>query len=86
MQFAFVVVVRQTVEETDEGLLHEIVAGIGILDAAMEEGAEPPFIAIDELPPRVGVALADRLDQEAVAFVGHAHSVRKNASVAESAT
>src|SRR5205823_6058959 len=72
---------RQAVEEADERILDEVVAGIGIFDASVKEGAQPAFVACDELPPGVGIALADRLDQEAIAFVSHEDSVRKIARV-----
>ncbi len=75
LQFAFVVVVRQTIQKADEGFLDEVVAGIGIFDATVEEGAEAAFEAGDELPPGVGVSLADRLDQKTVAFISHAPNV-----------
>ena len=42
LQFAFVVVMRQAVEEADEGFLDEIVANVGLLDAAMQEARSRP--------------------------------------------
>src|SRR3954453_21231630 len=50
----------------------------------MQKGAQPAFVTGDELPPRIGIAFADRFDQKAVAFVRHTDSLRKTAAVLQS--
>src|SRR5258708_5662873 len=77
LKFAFVVVMWQAAEKADKRLLDEVVAGVRVFDASVQKGAQPAFIATDELPPGIGIALADRLDQKAVTFIPHETSVTK---------
>src|SRR5262245_39045849 len=71
LQLAAVVEVWQTIEEVDEGFLHHVLAAGPVVDAAFNEGEQPTFIAGNERFPGAGVALADLLDQQAIAVGGH---------------
>ena len=71
LQLAAVVEVGQAVEEADEGFLHHVLAGPAVAQAALDEGQQPPFVTGDERLPGAGIALADLLDQQAVAVRGH---------------
>ena len=45
------VVVRQAGQEPDERLLHHVLAGRPVAEAAVDEGEQPPLVALDQLPP-----------------------------------
>src|SRR5205823_12863109 len=67
--------VGQAGEEADEGFLNDVLAHVAVVEPVADERQQPPLEARDELFPRGGVAGADALDQQAVAFGGHGASV-----------
>ncbi len=71
MQFAAIVEVGQAGQEADEGFLYHVFAERVIVEPLAGEGEQPTFIAGNELFPRLGLAIADALNQQAVAFGGH---------------
>src|SRR5207253_8995361 len=73
LQCALVVEIRQAVEEADKRFLYHVFAGGPIAQPALGKGQEPPFIAGDQLVPSSAVALANLLDEQAIAVGSHAH-------------
>src|SRR5690349_18951972 len=71
LQLAAVVEVGQAVEEADERFLHHIFTGVAVTDAALDESQQPALIARDQRLPGAGIAGADLLNQQTVAFGGH---------------
>src|SRR5205085_4830606 len=63
--------VGQAVEEADERLLHHVLAGAAVAQAALDEGQQAPLVARDQRLPGARVALSNLLDQQAVAVGGH---------------
>ena len=51
LQFAAVIEIGKTVEEADEGLLHDVFAGGAVADASLNESEQPAFIPRDERFP-----------------------------------
>ena len=64
------VVVRQAVEEADEGLLDQVLGRGPIGHPAGDEAQQPAFVARDELVPGVGLAGADARDQQGFGTAG----------------
>ena len=71
LQLALVIKVGHTVEKADEGFLHNVLAGGVIVQSPIDERQQSAFIACDQVFPGVGIALADLLNQETVAFGRH---------------
>src|SRR5437660_50059 len=71
LQVASFVVIRQTVVEADEGLLHYVFGGGAVAQPAVGECQQPAFVALDQTKPGIGVAPADLLDQQPVRIGGH---------------
>ena len=63
--------VRQAVQEADERFLDHVLASGPVAQSAVGKRQQPAFVAGDELLPRLRVAGADLLDQQAVAVGGH---------------
>src|SRR5260221_3455961 len=80
LQLAAFVEVRQAVEEADERLLHDVFAGAAVAETPLNIGEQAAFVAGDERLPGARVALADLLDEQAVAFRCHADPSRVTGS------
>ncbi len=59
---------NQAHQETDERCRNHVFARSAVTQPAVDKGQEPPLESFDELPPRVGVARADLLDQSDIGF------------------
>src|SRR5262245_51569588 len=71
LQLAAVVKVGQAVEEADEGLLNDVLAGGAVPQTAFDKGQQPALVTADEMLPGAGVALTDLQHEQAIAFRGH---------------
>jgi hypothetical protein len=68
LQLARFVIVRQARQETDKRLLYDVLAGRAIAQSAIDEREQSAFVSRDEVLPGARVALANLLDQNAIAF------------------
>src|SRR5947209_8539990 len=71
LKLTSIIEMGQTVEETDEGLLHDIFTRGPIVQAPLDKGQQPTLIARNQVLPGARITLADLLDQQPVGFGSH---------------
>src|SRR4030088_2874002 len=74
LQFTLVVEIGQAVEKADESLLNDVFTGGPIAQAPFDEGQQPALVARDQMLPRLGIALANPLNQQAITIGRHRKS------------
>src|SRR5262245_37556224 len=76
LQVAGFVVVGQAIQEADERLLNDVLGGRAVVQAALDKCQQSALVPLNQTVPGPHVAAADLLDQQTVAFTGHARTSR----------
>ena len=83
LQLAGLVEIRQTVEKSNKSFLDDVLAGRPIVQPSIDKRQEPAFITSNQSVPGTPIALADLLNQQAVAFGGHDTSLVADSNINE---